>query len=279
MQEFWVALAGPAVNMVIAAVLLVGLVATDSFIPVEEINLTSGSFWQRLMMLNLFLIAFNLLPAFPMDGGRVLRALLATRLGRRRATVIAANAGQGMAILFGGVGFLYNPFLIFIAIFVYLGAQAEAGMVEMQSALEGIRVHDAMMTRFRTLAPQDSLAKAVQELLAGSQHDFPVLANDLPVGILRRNDLVKALAEGRREAVVTEAMCRDCAAVDEAAPLKGAVESMHARQCATVPVMAGGRLVGLLTLENISEMIMVNTAMDHQGAGHSLPPKLSAHNV
>jgi Zn-dependent protease/CBS domain-containing protein len=279
MQEFWVALAGPAVNVVIAAVLFVGLAATGGFSPVEAISVTSGSFWQRLMMLNLFLVAFNLLPAFPMDGGRVLRALLATRLGRRRATAIAANVGQGMAILFGIVGFLYNPFLIFIAIFVYLGAQAEAGMVEMQSALEGMRVRDAMMTRFRTLAAQDPLAKAVQELLAGSQQDFPVLENDQPIGILRRNDLVKALSEGRREAVVTEAMCRDCATVDEAAPLKPVVESMHARQCATVPVVAGGRLVGLLTLENISEMIMINTAMDHQGAGHSLPPKLSAQNL
>jgi CBS domain-containing protein len=107
-----------------------------------------------------------------------------------------------------------------------------------------------------------------------------VLENDQPIGILRRNDLVKALSEGRRGAVVAEAMCRDCETVDEAAPLKPAVESMHARQCATVPVVAGGRLVGLLTLENISEMIMINTAMDHQGAGHSLlPPRLSAQNL
>jgi Zn-dependent protease len=261
MQEFWVALAGPAVNVVIAAVLFVGLAATRGFTPVENISVTGGSFWQRLMVLNLFLVAFNLLPAFPMDGGRVLRALLSTSLGRRRATAIAANVGQVMAILFGIVGFLYNPFLVFIAIFVYLGAQAEAGAVEMQSALEGLRVRDAMMTRFRTLAAQDPLARAVQELLAGSQQDFPVLENDQPVGILRRNDLVKALAEGRREAAVAEVMCRDCETVDEATPLKRAVESMQSRQCATVPVVAGGRIVGLLTHENISEMIMINAAM------------------
>lgn len=166
MQEFWVAVAGQAVNVAIAAVLFVGLAVTGGFTPPEEITVTSGSFWQRLMVLNIFLVAFNLLPAFPMDGGRILRALLSTRLGRRRATAIAANVGQGMAILFVIVGFLYNPFLIFIGIFVYLGAQAEAGSVEMQSALEGLRVRDAMMTRFRTLATQDPLAKAVQELLA-----------------------------------------------------------------------------------------------------------------
>jgi len=266
MQEFWVALAGPAVNVAIAVILSVGLAATGGVTPVADLGVTGGSFWQRLMVLNIFLVAFNLLPAFPMDGGRVLRALLSTRLGRRRATSIAATVGQGMAILFVIVGFLYNPFLIFIGIFVYLGAQVEAGSVQMQSALEGWRVRDAMMTRFRTLAPQDPLAKAVQELLAGSQQDFPVLENNQPVGMLRRNDLVKALSEGRHEAVVTEAMCRDCETVDEAAPLKGAVEAMHARQCATMPVVAGGRMVGLLTLENISEMILVNTAMKTNSA-------------
>jgi len=268
MQEFWVALAGPAVNVIIAVVLLVGLAVTGGFTPVAEISTTGGSFWQRLLVLNLILIAFNLLPAFPMDGGRVLRALLALRLGRRRATAIAANVGQVMAVLFAIVGFFYNPFLIFIGIFVYLGAQAEAGMVEMQSALAGLRVRDAMMTRYRTLTSQDTLAKAVTELLAGSQQDFPVIENEQPVGMLLRNDLVKALSEGRRDAVVTEGMCRDCETVDEAASLKDAVESMRARQCATMPVVAGGRMVGLLTLENVTEMIMVNAAMSHEAPHH-----------
>jgi predicted transcriptional regulator len=136
-----------------------------------------------------------------------------------------------------------------------------------------------MMTRFRTLAAQDTLSKAVTELLAGSQQDFPVLEEDRPVGILRRNDLVKALSEGRSDAAVTQAMSRDCETVDEAAPLRGAIESMRARQCATMPVVAGARIVGLLTLEHVSEMIMVNTAIEHQGAAHSLPPKLSTQNL
>ncbi len=271
MEEFWVALAGPAVNVVIAVVLLVGLAATGGFTPVDEISVTGGSFWQRLIVLNLILVAFNLLLAFPMDGGRVLRALLAMRLGRRRATAIAANVGQVMAILFGIFGFFYNPFLIFIGVFVYLGAQAEAGMVEMQSALAGLRVRDAMMTRYRTLASQDTLAKAVTELLAGSQQDFPVMENEQPVGILRRNDLVKALSEGRRDDSVTEGMCHDCETVDESASLKSAVESMRARQCATMPVVAGGRMVGLLTLENVTEMIMVNAAMSHEAPHHREP--------
>lgn len=262
-QELWVALAGPAVNVVIAAVLLIGLAATRGLSPVVELSATGGSYWQRLILLNLILVAFNLLPAFPMDGGRVLRALLSLRLGRRRATALAANVGQLMAIAFGILGFFYNPFLIFIGIFVYLGAQAEAAFVEQQSALTGLRVRDAMMTRFSTLAVRDTLAKAVEELLAGSQQDFPVMEHDLPVGMLRRNDLVKALAEGSQDAVVTAGMCKDCETVEESAPLQGTVESMRARQCATTPVMAGGRMVGLLTLENVAEMIMVNAAIEH----------------
>jgi Zn-dependent protease len=268
MQEFFVALAGPAVNVVIAAVLFVWLAATGGFAPVEQSLMFGGPVLQRLMIVNLFLVAFNLLPAFPMDGGRVLRALLATAMGRRRATAIAANVGQIMAIFFGIVGFLYNPFLIFIAIFVYLGAQAEAGMVEMQSALEGLQVSDAMMTRFRTLSTHDPLRRAVDELLAGSQQDFPVIEDDRPAGILRRNDLVKGLSEGRLDSFVGEVMCRDCAAVEGSASLKRVVESMQNQQCSTLPVVQNGRIIGLLTLENISEMIMINNALDNRGAAH-----------
>ena len=266
MQELWVALAGPAVNVVIAAGLLGWLWFTRTLVPVDELSVTGGSMLERLMVVNVFLVLFNMLPAFPMDGGRVLRALLATALGRRRATAIAANIGQGMAILFGIVGFLYNPFLVFIAVFVFLGAQAEAGAVEMQSALEGFRVRDAMMTRFRVLSPHDPLSKAVAELLAGSQMDFPVLENGQPVGLLRRNDLVKALSEGRRDAAVAEVMCREFETVGVAALLKSVVESMHARHCATLPVAAEGRIVGLLTLENISEMMMINAALANDTA-------------
>jgi Zn-dependent protease len=264
MQEFWVAIAGPAVNVVIAAVLFGVLTLLNNLNQLFQVEFLKGHFLARLMWVNVFLVAFNLLPAFPMDGGRVLRALLATRLGRRRATVIAANVGQAMAILFGIVGFFFNPFLIFIAIFVYLGAQAEAGMVEMQSALSGLRVSDAMVTRYRVLSTEATLDDAVRELLAGSQQDFPVTSDGRVAGILRRNDLVKALSEGRRSARVGEVMTRECEAMDAATPLTTALESMRGRECATAPVLSEGRLVGLLTLENVSELVMVNTALEQR---------------
>jgi len=262
MQELWVALAGPAVNIAIAALLFLGLSVARGLTAAGHLSMTGGSFVERLLVINVVLAVFNLLPAFPMDGGRILRALLSTRLGRRRATAIAANVGQVMAILLGVLGFLYNPFLVFIAIFVFLGAQGEAGFVEMQSALGKLRVRDAMMTRFRSLSTKDTLGKAVDELLAGSQQDFPVIEDEKPVGILRRNDLVKALSENRRDALVGDFMHRECESVDDSDSLKLIVESMSKKLCSTLPVMQAGRVVGLLTLENVSEMIMINAALD-----------------
>ena len=194
-------------NVVIASVLFVFLVGLSIVQELFQVELLRGHLLARLMWVNLFLVGFNLLPAFPMDGGRVLRALLATRLGRRRARAIAANIGQGMAILFAIFGFFHNPFLIFIAVFVYLGAQIEAAQVELQSALEGLRVRDAMMTRFRTLSAEQTLEDGMHELLAGSQQDFPVVSGDAMVGVLMRKDLVKALdSEGRQDSVASDVL-------------------------------------------------------------------------
>ena len=127
-QELWVALAGPAVNAFIAVILFAWLKLTASWEPFQTLSVTTGPFFERLMAVNLFMIVFNMIPAFPMDGGRVLRALLATRKEYGRATQIAASIGQGIAVLFGFIGLLYNPFLLFIALFVWIGAAQEASI-------------------------------------------------------------------------------------------------------------------------------------------------------
>ncbi len=261
-QELVVALAGPAVNIAIAGLLMIALAGTGAVTSWNFLQLAMGSFWERLMVVNLFLAAFNLLPAFPMDGGRVLRALLSAQIGRRSATQIAARIGQGIAVALGLLGLLSSPFLVVLALFVFLGAQAEAGMVERDSALEGLDVRAAMMTRFRTLESQDSLGVAVSALLAGSQQDFPVMEEGRPVGILRRNDLVKALAQGSAHVSVREAMCREVVTVDAHDSLKETVSRMHAIPCATMPVLENNRLVGLLTFENVSELVVIRHTLD-----------------
>jgi Zn-dependent protease/CBS domain-containing protein len=270
-QELWVALAGPAVNVVIAVVLFVTLQVTGLLQPVETLTLTGGSFLERLMVVNAFLALFNMLPAFPMDGGRVLRAVLAMRMDYVRATQIAASVGQAMAFLFGLVGLFSNPFLLFIALFVWIGAGQEAALTEMRLALGGIPLERAMITDFRTLSPHDSLAHAVELLLSGSQHDFPVVVDQAVVGVLTRADLLNALARQAQQSPVESVMRRDFHVADATVMLDGALRDMQARDCHTMPVVRRGQLVGLVTMENVGEFLSVQAALGRRRTGHPRP--------
>jgi Zn-dependent protease/predicted transcriptional regulator len=260
-QELLVALAGPAVNVVIAAVLAAILFATGRLHDLSsQLNLEHGPFLVNLMVVNVMLVAFNLLPAFPMDGGRVLRALLATRLPYARATQIAATIGQGMAVMFGIAGFLSGQWpWLFIALFVYIGAQEEAHMAQMRTVFRGVPARDAMMTRFVALPPGVSVQSAAEELLKGYQQDFPVVEADQLLGILTRQDLFKALAAGKADQSVAEIMHRDCPIIEETAMLDAVVPLLRNRDCSTIAVMKRGRLAGLLNGENISEWMMIRT--------------------
>jgi Zn-dependent protease/CBS domain-containing protein len=259
-QELWVALAGPAVNVVIA-VLLFALLQITGTLRLEALDVTGGSFLGRLMVVNVFLVLFNMLPAFPMDGGRVLRALLAIRMEYMKATQVAATIGQGMALLFGLVGLFSNPFLVFIALFVWIGAGQEATMAQMKSVLGGIPLERAMITDFRTLAPGDSLGRAVELLLRGSQQDFPVVDNDAVVGILTRSDLLAALARQERSAPVADVMRRDFHIAEASDMIDMALERMQARDCHTMPILRRGALVGLVTMDNVGEFVSVQSAV------------------
>ncbi len=259
-QELWVALAGPAVNVVIAVILFLWLQLTSSLVPVTELEVGRGSFLERLMVVNLFLVGFNMIPAFPMDGGRVVRALLAMRMEYTRATHIAASLGQFIAILFGFLGLLSNPFLVFIAFFVWIGAAQEASMAQMKSALAGIPTSRAMLTDFRTLSPDNSLADAVQLILAGSQQDFPVVSNGQVLGILTRADLLAGLTQRGPETPVAEVMKREFEVFDSYDMLESAFARLQACQCQSAPVTHEGRLVGMLTLDNVGEFLMIQAA-------------------
>ena len=218
------------------------------------------------MVVNLFLVGFNLIPAFPMDGGRVLRALLALRLPYARATQIAGTLGQGFALVFAFLGLTGNPFLLFIAFFVWIGAAQESSMVQMRSALGGIPVRQAMLTEVYTLAPRDSLSRAVELILAQSQPDFPVVDGSAVVGILARNDLLGALAREGKDARVADVMQREFVALDPGEMLEGAFERLQACRCHTAPVVRDGRLVGLITMDNLGEFLAIQTALEKRGS-------------
>ncbi len=261
-QELVVALAGPAVNLVIAAVLGLGLYAFGGFNMEAGFDALGGPFAQRLMVVNLLIMAFNLLPAFPMDGGRALRAILASRMDYLPATQIAANIGQAMALLFGLLGLLGNPFLIFIALFVWIGAAGEAGMVAVKSALAGIPVEQAMLRTFETLTPGDRLSRAVEITLEGSQKDFPVLERGALTGMLTQDSLLRGLADTGSDSPVSAAQQESDVVVDSHDMLEGALARFEGSSHDTVPVVHDGKLVGLLTRDNIGELLKIQAALE-----------------
>jgi Zn-dependent protease/CBS domain-containing protein len=266
-EELWVALAGPAVNLVIASGLFAFLFLTQGPVLFQNLTINSGNFLTRLLTINLLLVGFNLLPAFPMDGGRVLRALLALNMDHTKATQIAAFVGQGMAVLFGFIGLFTDPFLLFIALFVWIGAEQEASMTQIKNSLGGIPVSRAMLTHYVSLAPNDSLAHVVELILAGSQQDFPVVDNGRVVGVLDREAFIRALTKKGQSAIVAEVMRRDVPQVDTHEMVDSALARLNDSQVKTLPVTHAGELVGLITSENITEFLMIRSALRKASSG------------
>ena len=274
-QELVVALAGPAVNVVLAIALFVGLTLAHEMVAIGDTVRVGGSFLNQLLWVNVSLALFNLIPAFPMDGGRVLRALLAMRFNYVRATQVAATIGQGVAMLFGFVGLVsQNPFLIFIALFVWMGAAQEASVAQMRSAMDGIPVMNAMITNFRTVSVNETLRTALEYVLAGFHQDFPVVDGDRLVGVLTRNDLMVAIQRRGPDTPVSEIMRRDFATADPKDMLPTAFAKLQEKSCHSLPVVENGRLLGLLTTENLAEVLMIQEAMsaEHESRGRFQTP-------
>ena len=262
-EEFLVAIAGPLVNVAIAIALIMlagGRVNAGDLYAVESPH---TSMIDRLAAVNLFLAIFNMIPAFPMDGGRVLRAILAARMGYVRATEIAAFIGQGFAFALGFIGLFFNPLLIFIAIFVYLAASSEAHLVAIRAMSRGVPTSAAMMTQFATLAPDAHVEEAVQTLLRTSQGEFPVVdAAGKPVGLLGRGDLIRALKQLGPDARVADAMSATVPTIGHRRCLEEAFRMLQEKSAPAVAVVDGnGRLVGLVTSETVGEMLMLHEAL------------------
>jgi len=258
-QELLVALAGPLVTALLAAGLwaVIHLTSVDGdltrFDPAETGLITS------LFQLNVVLLLFNLLPAFPMDGGRVLRALLVTRIGMVRGTRVAARIGQGFAVLFGIWGLLGPPLLIIIAGFIYLAAEAEASAVETRAAGAGVTAAEMMVTDLRLLRVYATLEEAVRLLLAGEQREFPIVDNDGRLeGLLTRDDLVRGLAQYGPGATVGQVMSRPGDPLQPHTPFDTALARLRSSRLPALPVVNdAGQVIGLLTADNITDLLLV----------------------
>ncbi len=261
--DFLVAIAGPLVNVAITLVLVLfgARLASQHLAVVESARV---SMLDRLAAVNLFLAVFNMIPAFPMDGGRVLRALLATWLGHVRATEIAATIGQLCAFLLGFLGlFFSNPILIFIAVFVYLAASSEAQLVAIRAMSRDVPVSVAMMTEFAVLTPQEHIDDAIETLLRTSQSEFPVV--DLErrlVGLLSRGDMIRALKQLGPDARVADAMTTEIPVMSQRGRLEEAFRMLQEKGKPAVGIIdIAGHLVGLVTSETVGEMLMVREAL------------------
>jgi len=281
-EELVVALAGPGVNVVLAILCVAGMVlvgitnvATSVNTGMNELGVLMENqqrlgtlseplvrFLTYMLIANVILVVFNLLPAFPMDGGRVLRAILAMNMDYVRATQTAATVGKGMAVLIGFWGlFSMNPFPVFIALFVWLGAASEASMVQVKSGLQGIPVAQAMVSEFRTLAPEDPLGEAARHIIAGFQHDFPVVAEGRIIGVLTKTDLLKHMAEQGPGELVGTVMRRDFEQADPGDMLDTVFARLQGCDCHAIPVVRQGNLVGMLTMENVGEYLAIRSAL------------------
>lgn len=260
-QEFWVAIAGPLVNVGIAIGIYVGLFFAGGLKPVSGLSLTGGPFLERMLVANAALAVFNVIPAFPMDGGRVLRALLATRMDHVRATQVAAGVGQALALVFGLIGLFNDPFLLFIAFFVWIGAAHEAQSVQIKDAFSGIPIRNAMLTNFTTLSTGNTLGDAVHLILDGSQHDFPVMWGDRVMGLLTRTSLLSGLSQYGPDQPVTNVMQREFGTARPDEMLEAVLNRLAASPVRMMPVIEDGRLVGLVTAENLGEYLMIQNAL------------------
>jgi len=257
-QELVVALAGPAVNVVISGVLFLLLAPVSSMSSLASLPLQSGSFLQQLMFVNIALVAFNMLPAFPMDGGRVLRALLATVMDYVKATRVAAAVGQVCAAGFGLLGF-YNPMLLLIAAFIFFGATTEANQVAMREKFGGYQVRDGMLRKFRAVSPHAPLRESVIDLLEAPQRDFPVIDRGQFVGMLHLDEAFQAL-ENRQANTIGEVMQLGVTPVDEDESLMTTFERMGG-QPRTLPVTRDGELIGLLDFSRVIDLLKARSRL------------------
>lgn len=258
-QELVVAAAGPLVNVVLAVVLAGLLGARFDLSTLQPANTDGGVLLGQLLGVNLMLVVFNLIPAFPLDGGRIFRALLAYVQPRHRATRLAARIGQTVAVLFAGAGLLYNPFLILIAVFMFFAAEAEADHESMLAETRDLVARDAMITRFESLGTGSVAADASNLLLQTTQQEFPVIdATGRVAGFVTRTRLIDAMTKHGSNTPVCDIMRNEVTAVAPDAALERVIAAIYAHPARAVAVVdREGRLLGYVNGQNATELMML----------------------
>jgi Zn-dependent protease len=263
-QELLIALAGPAVTLAIIVLLLLSTLAAGQALAYRDPLAEQVPFTVRLMVVNAWVLGFNLIPAFPLDGGRVLRALLARRLGLERATRIAGMLGQAFAVALGIWAVLGHggPLIMLVAFFIFLGAGSEASAVATRLAGRGLQVSQMMVTDFRTIPVHATLSQAADLLLAGEQREFPVVDNlGRTEGILTRDNLIRGLSRNGPDGTVAQAMTPAAPTVAPTLGFQEALDRLRASGLPALPVVdERGSLVGLLTKDNITDLLLVRRA-------------------
>ena len=259
MQELLIAIAGPLVN--VAIVLLLVVLFGITFAGLSGLDFATATLAERLALVNVSLVLFNLVPAFPMDGGRVLRALLAMRMGPRKATAIAARIGQGFAFVFVLLGLFYNPMLMLVGVFIYVAAGSE----QQESAFSGfasrLNVKDAMEPQPIILQQQAPLSEAVDHLLRTPQRDFPVVdGNNAVTGFLDREAMLLGLSKHGPDTAIATVMRASLPLPPDMSLVEAFTVLRNRGVRAETVIDASGRIAGILTLENIGEMMMVEKA-------------------
>jgi Zn-dependent protease/CBS domain-containing protein len=265
-RELWIALAGPAVNIAIAALLYGWVTLMQKWEPLADLGVATGPFFERLMVANIWLVLFNLIPAFPMDGGRVLRALLASRMTFVKATATAVSVGRWLAFAFGVIGLFTNPMLLLIGLFVWIGATQEANAARVRSVLSGIPARAATLTEFDTLKSNDTLADATRLRLRGPQRDFPVVDEGRLTGLLTESDMLLALADVGEDHPVSYAMKHEFPTAEATDTLEKLFQRMQDCDCHSTAVVSDGRLVGLVTMDHLRELLLIDDTLQRRGA-------------
>ena len=250
--ELPMALVGPLTSLLVGLVLVAIMYAIPVFISTAASAGVLIFIFGYLGLLNIILFAFNLLPAFPMDGGRVLRAWLAKRMPLHRATKIAADIGKGFAIVFGIIGFFFfNPFLILIALFIYIGASSESTAVKYSFLLQNVTVGDMMSSPVTTVAPTLPVSQVITMMYSSKHLGFPVVDRDVLIGMVTLADVNRMQSIDREAMQVRDIMTKDPVTLPPNAPVMEALKIMSARNFGRIPVVQDGRILGIVTRTDI----------------------------